>query len=48
MKKILILAITASLFLFSCSKSKEEAVIKKYYKTTVVQSGSITDSESFV
>jgi PBP1b-binding outer membrane lipoprotein LpoB len=46
MKKILVLAITASLFLFSCSK--EEAVIKKYYKTTVVQSGSIIDSESFV
>lgn len=47
MKKIIITILFSSLLLNSCSK-EEEIVNKKYYKTALVQTGNIIDSESFV
>lgn len=45
MKKIIVFTFIFSLFLTSCSEEKNE-IIKKYYKTTSVQSGSISESQS--
>lgn len=45
MKKIIVFTFIFSLFLTSCTKEPNE-VIKKYYKISSVQSGSITESQS--
>ncbi len=47
MKKLLILTIISSLLLTSCGEEKKE-ISKKYYKTVLVQTWSISDSDSFV
>lgn len=46
MKKIILITLLSSLLLFSCSE--EEITNKKYYKTALVQTGNIIESESFV
>lgn len=46
MKKIILITFFSSLFLFSCWK--EENIPKKHYQTSIVQSGNIDTTNSFV
>lgn len=47
MKKIILILLFTTFFVSSC-KNEENPIAKKFYKTTVVQSGSIEESESYV
>lgn len=47
MKKILIFTFTLTLFLTSCSEEEKE-IPQKYFQTALVETGSITNSQSYV